>query len=115
MRLVESPWVVLLLWNVFTSGRDLLTKSMDYYNLKWLERTADTSLEKCTGDSKDVCTICHEDLLLCRKVSNCGHRFHYKCIFKWTFSRHNAECPVCRGRILQPQSTASYRILKQYE
>jgi len=114
MTLVESSWVLLILWNIFTSLRDVLTQSMSYYDLKYLESQIGECVQPAVADPSEVCTICREELLTCRKIASCGHNFHYKCIFKWTLSRPNAECPVCRGPILQHQSEATCCRTKHY-
>jgi hypothetical protein len=54
------------------------------------------------------CNILYEDCLIClekykekelyRKLPNCKHYFHKKCIDKWLKS--NAICPICRNILI---------------
>ena len=44
-----------------------------------------------------VCTICMEDIKKyshCKKIPECGHEFHKKCIDKWLME--SKTCPNCR-------------------
>lgn len=51
------------------------------------------------------CTICFEDID-CDKnkaVMDCGHAFHFKCIFKWNFTEQGNSCPLCRCSLGLPE------------
>lgn len=43
------------------------------------------------------CVICMTELLNCRRLSTCGHLFHYKCLFEWI--QNKKDCPICRAPI----------------
>ncbi len=43
------------------------------------------------------CVICMTELLNCRRLSTCGHLFHYKCLFEWI--QNKKDCPICRTPI----------------
>lgn len=43
---------------------------------------------------EEVCIICMSELLNCRKLVQCGHLFHTKCLFLWL--QNKSECPTCR-------------------
>ena len=43
------------------------------------------------------CPVCCEELPKCGKnvvTSECGHKFHYSCLFRWNID--NTSCPMCR-------------------
>ena len=44
-----------------------------------------------------ICIICMDELLNCRKLASCGHYFHFKCLFQWIQTK--SECPICREPI----------------
>lgn len=61
----------------------------------------------------EMCSICHENLLVGRKLK-CNHKFHMftyffiiflliylkrKCLFFWLKAQQNTTCPVCRAEI----------------
>jgi len=30
-------------------------------------------------------------------ITNCGHKFHSHCLYKWTYRENQDECPYCRS------------------
>jgi hypothetical protein len=51
------------------------------------------------------CAICFEDIE-CGKnkaIMDCGHTFHFKCIFKWNFTEQGNSCPLCRSSLGLPE------------
>ena len=42
----------------------------------------------------EQCAICHEDLKTSKATIECGHTFHYSCIFQW--HQNHSTCPLCR-------------------
>ena len=54
----------------------------------------------------NTCTICLEELGERNTTTlECGHSFHYRCIFQWN-TQHNS-CPFCRQPI-NPDDEANY-------
>lgn len=52
----------------------------------------ETEKPKC-----DECTICYEPLDGTNVATmDCGHTFHYKCIFRWNLTNTGDMCPLCR-------------------
>jgi hypothetical protein len=63
-----------------------------------LERT--TTILALMENQDNVCTICHEGLLVeqnVRRINHCNHMFHQICIDTWFSSR--STCPTCRHDI----------------
>lgn len=55
-----------------------------------------TEKNKCVKSfNSDVCSICLEDLIDEYKI-NCGHSFHYDCIYQHMIFSRNPSCPLCR-------------------
>jgi hypothetical protein len=52
-------------------------------------------------DSEVICPICLDSLQLgeYKRILECNHCFHKKCIDKW-FKKDHSECPMCRKVIL---------------
>jgi hypothetical protein len=49
-------------------------------------------------DNNEICSICVEEYAIgdrCRKIENCFHVFHCKCIDEWSLIHRT--CPLCRG------------------
>ena len=98
-----------------------------------------------TFDDKNVCLICYDNLnenesifdlnksIKCEKIEkkndnlninynisvlNCGHKFHYKCIFMTYLDAKKRKCPYCRsdgGYLHLPDGVLpSYNIHKEY-
>jgi hypothetical protein len=65
---------------------------------------------RCSKHTGDVCSICLASMTRTnsKKLDNCIHDFHTKCIDKWR-KKHNS-CPVCRKPIDDIQYTVSIRI-----
>ena len=50
----------------------------------------------------DICTICFDDynyLSDIRKLRNCRHNYHEKCIKEWIVTYDKNDCPICRTPI----------------
>lgn len=43
----------------------------------------------------EQCAICHETLEKNAATIDCGHTFHYACIFRW--HQDHETCPICRN------------------
>jgi len=55
------------------------------------------------NDSTNKCTICSRELISNKFSLDCGHEYHYECIYNWfkktvstMHSSKNRECPYCR-------------------
>ena len=68
-----------------------------------------------TNDEHETteCSICMEALDSKNiAVMDCGHHFHYKCIFKWNLTQEGDRCPLCREDLDLPEScdSSSYSV-----
>lgn len=53
----------------------------------------------CSKTKGTVCTICQDELQeneYYRKLCDCGHCFHKKCIDEWFYKSKSYACPLCR-------------------
>lgn len=65
---------------------------------------------ECCMNNDNICSICYEPLAEgCNKATiDCGHSFHYKCIFKWNTKSSGGECcPLCRSDMDLPEPVYS--------
>jgi len=67
--------------------------------LKYEQLNPDMEYSDSVSSSKlqTLCTVCHENIKIndwYKRLPNCGHFFHAKCIDRWLAIR--ASCPVCR-------------------
>jgi hypothetical protein len=69
-----------------------------------------TTLEIKTEEEETICVICHNNIeqnTIYRKINNCQHCFHVKCIDEWL--NQSTTCPTCRIELSErrQQSTSS--------
>lgn len=53
----------------------------------------------CDKTKGSICTICQdimEENEYYRKLCDCGHCFHKKCVDEWFFKSSSYVCPLCR-------------------
>ena len=53
----------------------------------------------------EKCSICQDDILenqIIRKLNNCNHIFHIRCIERWLEA--NNRCPHCRASIISDEA-----------
>ena len=70
---------------------------------------------KCYIKQGDECPICFDPILNKSNafISNCGHHYHKKCLFKVhetnIFKSYNVQCPMCRCSLGEPEFMQRYR------
>lgn len=73
---------------------------------------------KCYIKPGEECPICYEEIMTKSTafITNCGHSFHKKCIFKcmeskWLSTSYTstARCPICRCSLGDPEFINRYR------
>jgi len=73
---------------------------------------------KCYIKAGEECPICYEEIMTKTTafITNCGHSFHKKCLFKyietkWLSSSYTspARCPMCRCSLGHPEFIKRYR------
>ena len=55
-----------------------------------------------------TCSICLNIVGKRKCKTECGHSFHYKCIYKWILNNDN--CPLCRTVIRNPEDDEEVRM-----
>lgn len=86
--------------NQTSTGPDTLTFTDIRNNTELLVFKSDMEEKKCE--------ICHEDFAendIIRKINNCSHSFHNKCIDAWLDG--NVSCPKCRRHVIPASTTDS--------
>jgi hypothetical protein len=73
---------------------------------------------KCYVKSGEECPICYDTIITKTSafITNCGHAFHKKCLFKymetkWLSTSYTctARCPMCRCSLGHPEFNQRYR------
>jgi len=73
---------------------------------------------KCYIKPGEECPICYEQIFTKKTafLTNCGHTFHKKCLFKYIETKwlstaylSNARCPMCRCCLGHPEFEQRYR------
>jgi hypothetical protein len=101
MEIFLSPWIITILTEFYTATKNICKCVTEYNRFRELRQRINRYLPRCQPRFDDICTICHEELLSCRKVMECGHCFHFKCIFLWIKSKTSTpDCPICRKEII---------------
>jgi hypothetical protein len=82
-----SPWTLSILSEIYVGSQNIGKCAAEYNRFRELMRHINYYLPRCQPCINDLCTICQEELLSCRKIMECGHHFHFKCIFLWIKSK----------------------------
>lgn len=90
-------WAASLLNACFLSLTSLTSALSRYKSHTRLLKAFERALPPSRSAPEQNCVICMTELLNCRRLSTCGHLFHYKCLFKWI--QNKKDCPVCRAPI----------------
>lgn len=73
---------------------------------------------KCYIKPGEECPICYEEIITKSSafITNCGHAYHKKCLFKYIESKwlstsytSTARCPMCRCSLGHPEFIQRYR------
>jgi hypothetical protein len=73
---------------------------------------------KCYIKPGDECPICYDKIMTKSNafITNCGHHYHKKCLFKYIESKWLStsyttvvRCPMCRSSLGHPEFTQRYR------
>ena len=65
---------------------NLIKNNYDSYKrYKIIRKNMETLFPRLENENfkDEICPICHDELLLARKITECGHVFHIKCLFQW--------------------------------
>lgn len=94
---LDCMWVVSVVGAFYSSALEMIKSIYKYKQMQRLISSISRILAKVKGATDQVCIICMEPLLNSHRLVQCGHLFHYKCLFQWIQTKE--ECPVCRVRI----------------
>ncbi|KAL4503023.1 hypothetical protein ABPG72_014252 [Tetrahymena utriculariae] len=101
-QFIMHLWLLYLFKKINISLRQLKNNFQAYRRYRNIQLNLDIMLPKVDIkelQSDDVCSICHDELIVARRIETCGHKFHIKCLFKWLKSQQNSRCPICRSEI----------------
>ena len=94
---LDCMWIVSVLGAFYQSASGMVRSIYKYRSMQKLARGINKILVKVKKASDEICIICMEPLLNSHKLLQCGHLFHYKCLFQWIQTKE--QCPVCRVAI----------------
>lgn len=69
-----------------------------------------------TDSNEEICSICQDRILeqqVVRKISNCGHCFHIRCLERWL--EEHEKCPHCRTIVAAPTQNENQEATNQNE
>ncbi|EAS04574.2 C3HC4 type (RING finger) zinc finger protein (macronuclear) [Tetrahymena thermophila SB210] len=101
-QFIMHLWLLYLFKKINISLRQLKNNFQAYRRYRNIQLNLDIMFPKVDISqlqSDDVCSICHDELIVARRIETCGHKFHIKCLFKWLKSQQNSRCPICRSEI----------------
>ena len=71
-------------------------------SIKNLREGSEVEINTTNGE---ICSICQDAIIdqqLIRKIHNCGHYFHIRCLERWL--QENDKCPHCRTVVKAPET-----------
>lgn len=94
---LDCMWIVSVIGAFYHSSVGMIRTIAKYRYLNKFIRGIDRILQRARKTTDQICIICMEPLLNSHRLVQCGHVFHYKCLFLWIQTKE--ECPICRVRI----------------
>ncbi len=76
-------WIFSVLMAFYQSITSVFRYIGQYRYMKKFITSIDRILERVKKVNDQVCIICMEPLLNSYRLIQCGHLFHYKCLFQW--------------------------------
>ena len=97
MGLLDCVWILSVMNAFYLSSADLYSSIKRYRAYNRLIDSFNKIFTPSQTAPDQNCVICMSELLNCRRLSTCGHLFHYKCLFEWI--QNKTDCPICRNPI----------------
>lgn len=66
-----------------------------------------SSCAHTVSEIPECCICCEKITGKNMAVMDCGHQFHYKCIFQWNMTGEGERCPLCRQDLDLPEIQSS--------
>lgn len=80
---LDCMWIVSVIAALYRSASGMVRSIYKYRHMQKFILSIDRILIKMKQASDQICIICMEPLLNSHKLRQCGHLFHYKCLFQW--------------------------------
>jgi hypothetical protein len=97
MGFLDCMWILSVANAGYLSFSQLCTSIRKYQSYSRLRHSFNLIFTPSKTTPDQNCVICMTELLNCRRLSTCGHLFHYKCLFEWI--QNKKDCPICRAPI----------------
>lgn len=94
IEFLDCMWILSVINAGYLSISTLAKSLHKYRSYNKLIEKMNKIFKKNESTPDQICIICMDQLLNCRRLIGCGHLFHYKCLFQWVQTKY--ECPVCR-------------------
>ena len=94
---LDCMWILSVMNACYSSSTMLIKSISQYSSFRKLISRMNLVFKRASSHPGQMCIICMEELLNCRKLASCGHLFHFKCLFQWIQTK--SECPICREPI----------------
>lgn len=97
MGVLDCMWIISVVNACYLSFSSLVASIRKYKSYARLIESFNRIFTPSKTAPDQNCVICMTELLNCRRLSTCGHLFHYKCLFEWI--QNKKDCPICRAPI----------------
>jgi hypothetical protein len=97
MGFLDCMWILSVVNACYISVSTLYASLKKYRSYSKLLNSFNKIFRPSKTAPDQNCVICMTELLNCRRLSTCGHLFHYKCLFEWIQNKN--DCPICRAPI----------------
>lgn len=94
---LDCMWILSVINACYLSLSSLIASIQKYKSYSQLLESFNRIFKPSKTAPDQNCVICMTELLNCRRLSTCGHLFHYKCLFEWI--QNKKDCPICRTPI----------------
>ena len=80
MGVLEYMWIFSIINSLLSAVKTLYGSTGKYRNYNKLMSRFDRLFRKTTSAPDQNCPICLTELLNCKELAVCGHKFHYRCL-----------------------------------
>lgn len=80
---LDCMWIISVIGAFYHSSAGMVKSLAKYRSMNKFVNSINKIFKKVKKASDQICIICMEPLLNSHRLVQCGHLFHYKCLFQW--------------------------------